>query len=146
MRRAYLVRQPSTENGTPGSLKTDSGLVFKTIERPWLDNKPYVSCIPTGVYVAKFQWSAKHSCNLYHLQDVPGRDVIEIHPANVYQQLLGCIALGTDFALFKRDSIRPGCPDRDMVGVTNSKTCEAQFEKDMRDKDGKQENFELEVK
>ncbi len=145
MRRAYLIRQPSTENGTLGTLKTDSGLVFKTIERPWVDNKPNVSSIPTGVYLCRWQWSGKHSCNLYHVTNVLNRDVIEIHSANVYQQLLGCISPGTDYAMFKRDSIRPGCPDRDMVGVTNSKTCLAQLEKDMRDKDGKQENFELEI-
>lgn len=30
---------------------------FLTVERPWLGNKPYKSCIPEGVYVGKM-WKA----------------------------------------------------------------------------------------
>ena len=146
MRKATIFRQPSTKDGTPGRYVSDSGLTFQTIERPWLNNKRDVSCIPEGVYQAVWGWSQKHSCNLYRLTGVPDRDDIEIHPANVYQQLMGCASMGSDRVLFKRDSIRPGCPDRDMLGVTDSKAAIFKFERDMVGKDNKQESFELEFK
>ncbi len=145
MRKAQLRRNLSNQDGTTGDYKSDSGLELISLERSVFQNRPNLDAIPEGKYVALWQWSKKHSCNLYHLQDVPGRDNIEIHSANIYQQILGCISLGHAEILFKRNSIRPGCPDRDMWGVTESVKALAEFEKDMRDKDGKQESFELEI-
>lgn len=144
-RTAKLLRRPSTPDGTPGQYVSDSGLTLATIERPWLDNKSNVSCPPAGKYLALWQWSNKHSCNLYHLQGVPNRTNIEIHSANVYQQLLGCLAPGSAISAFTRDSIRPGCPDRDLaVGVTNSKEALAKLEADMCEEDA-QVPFWLEI-
>lgn len=38
-----------TKHGTVGQINAP-GLECWTIERPWLDNKPGVSCVPAGVY------------------------------------------------------------------------------------------------
>ena len=144
MRKATINRRASSSDGTFGKYISDSGLVLVTIERPWKDNKEDVSSIPLGTYECLWQFSKKHSCNLYHLQNVLGRTNVEIHSANVYQQLLGCIAPGHAELLFKANSIRPGCPDRDMWGVTQSVAALSDLEKDMFE-DGKQVPFQLEI-
>jgi hypothetical protein len=134
-----------------GDYMSDSGFSAKSVERPWVDNLQGVSCVPpeplaTPIrYLAKWQWSAKHGKNLYHLVGVEGRDEIEMHSANVFEQLLGCIALGEDAAEFAADSLHPGVPSVAMQGVTNSVETMARFEADMRDEDGNQVDFWLTI-
>ena len=78
--------------GTNGTLLIDGKHVCKTIELPWKENERRVSCIPEGEYFLKRRRSQKFGWHL-HLQDVPGRDLILIHPANdAKKELLGCIA------------------------------------------------------
>ena len=63
-----------------------------TIELPWRNNEPKLSCIPAGVYTVTKRYSQKFKWHL-HLQDVPGRSYILIHPANNAEiELQGCIA------------------------------------------------------
>jgi len=73
-----------------------------TIERPWKDNKPYVSCIPPApgdieYYIAEVLKDSP-SFNYPHLwiKDVPGRTWIKVHVANRPSELHGCIAPGLD--------------------------------------------------
>jgi len=57
-----------------------------------LNNQQRVSCIPEGEYVLQKRFSPKFQWHL-HLRNVPGRDLILIHPANdAKTELLGCIA------------------------------------------------------
>jgi hypothetical protein len=78
--------------GTQGTLEWNGTLVCYTIELPWLNNQQRVSCIPEGEYVLQKRFSPKFKWNL-HLRNVPGRDLILIHPANdARTELLGCIA------------------------------------------------------
>jgi hypothetical protein len=65
----------------------------ETLELPWLDNKPYKSCIPTGTYWVVKRYSHRFGTH-FHLVDVPGRTWILIHPANFVHELSGCIAPG----------------------------------------------------
>lgn len=65
-----------------------------TMERPWLNNKNNVSCIPTGTYRCTLIYWEKHKKWVYHILDVPHRFGVLIHSANFPTQLLGCIALG----------------------------------------------------
>ena len=143
---AVVTRGQSTPHGILGDLLTGKGLACKTVERPWVDNLQGVSAIPTGRYLCKWQWSNKHNKNLYHVLDVPGRDVIEMHSANVFEQLLGCVALGHAVATFTKDSIHPGVPSVDMQGVTQSVTMMDLFHADMRGADGTQQDFWLTIK
>lgn len=78
--------------GTQGTLEWNGTLVCYTIELPWLQNQRRVSCVPEGEYVLKARFSPKFKWHL-HLIDVPGRELILIHPANdAKTELLGCIA------------------------------------------------------
>ena len=78
--------------GTQGILEWNGTLVCYTIELPWLQNQRRISCIPEGEYVLQKRFSPKFKWHI-HLQNVPGRDFILIHPANdAKKELLGCIA------------------------------------------------------
>lgn len=78
--------------GTQGTLEWNGNLICYTIELPWLGNQRRVSCVPEGEYFLQQRYSPKFGWHL-HLQNVPGRDLILIHPANnAATELLGCIA------------------------------------------------------
>ena len=76
-----------------------------TVERPWMDNAPSVSCIPTGKYHLHSYTSNRfgNSVIIYGGTVSPypdpnfTRSGILIHPANVANDLEGCIGLGDSF-------------------------------------------------
>jgi hypothetical protein len=79
-------------NGTNGELFFIGGLICYTIELPWIHNEQQKSCIPEGEYRIMKRYSPKFGWHL-HLTDVPGREMILIHPANnALRELKGCIA------------------------------------------------------
>ena len=78
--------------GTNGILMQDDLALCETIELPWKNNLPIISCIPEGEYVLEKRYSNKFK---WHLQvmHVPLRQLILIHPANnAMLELKGCIA------------------------------------------------------
>ena len=78
--------------GTQGVLEWNGTLICYTIELPWLGNQRRISCIPGGDYFLQLRFSPKFKWH-FLLMDVPGRDLILIHPANDAKlELLGCIA------------------------------------------------------
>ena len=78
--------------GTQGVLEWNGTLICYTIELPWLGNQRRLSCIPEGEYFLQLRFSPKFKWH-FLLMDVPGRDLILIHPANDAKlELLGCIA------------------------------------------------------
>lgn len=78
--------------GTQGILEWNGNRICYTIELPWLQNQKRVSCVPEGEYLLQKRFSQKYGWHL-HLENVPGRDFILIHPANdAKTELLGCIA------------------------------------------------------
>ena len=78
--------------GTQGVLEWNGTLICYTIELPWLGNQRRISCIPEGEYILQLRFSPKFKLH-FLLMDVPGRDLILIHPANDAKlELLGCIA------------------------------------------------------
>lgn len=98
-----LNRIDETENETIGELRVEGkpeleSTVFHTIERPWLDNKPRVSCIPKGTYqFAPHGWedgSTDHMTRVWELLDVPDRTGILMHVGNTSKDVIGCIAIG----------------------------------------------------
>ena len=97
MKKIFLHRFFLNDKKTLGNLflkeEGEIILMLKTLELPWKDNKQFVSCIPTGVYVAKVNYSPKFGWSLW-LQDVPGRSEILIHAGNYTSQILGCILAG----------------------------------------------------
>lgn len=90
-----VVREPSTEDGTIGTwYNADGSKLCLTIELPWLENEPDKSCIPAGTYQFCRYISPKHG-SVWMARDVPGRTNIEIHPANMACELLGCLGVGS---------------------------------------------------
>lgn len=100
MRQFILKREESTDQGTPGTFRGD-GLALFTLELPWRDNLPRISCIPPGRYVCKPYSSPKYR-DVYVLQSVPGRSSILIHSGNwagdiskgLRSDVQGCILVG----------------------------------------------------
>lgn len=81
---------------TLGRLILD-GTVLYTIERPWLDNQPFKSCIPEGVYKVESYSSPKYP-DVWEIKDVPERTHILIHAANYAKDVQGCIGPGMELA------------------------------------------------
>ncbi len=143
IRWATLTRDVSADDGTPGEIITDTGRSWRTGELPDRDNHPDLGCVPFGRYAVYWEWSNAHGCNLYHLHDVEGRTVVEIHDGNIFGDVLlgygsdvkGCCLIGEDLAEFAPGSIHhdPPKPPRAQRGVTNSRTALAEFEAEMRD-------------
>ena len=78
--------------GTNGILMQNDVALCETIELPWKNNLPRISCIPEGEYVLEKRYSNRFK---WHLQvmHVPLRQLILIHPANnAMLELKGCIA------------------------------------------------------
>lgn len=68
-----------------------------TLELPWKDNLPSVSCIPAGDYVCRRDMHGKTKPNPYQVWEVtgvPGRSEIHIHKGNRARDVLGCIIVG----------------------------------------------------
>jgi len=92
---AYLVRQYFPRY-TMGRLYID-GYQFSVLERPWLNNRSNISCIPSGIYRAKFlprSGSGKYR-KVWHLQDTGSRLGILMHNGNLLAHTKGCLLLGT---------------------------------------------------
>ena len=97
-----LIRYAAFPDRTLGAVRIDGGQKYYTVERPWLDNAPFVSCIPDGVFSMRRHDSPKfkkmqdrhdgeHTWEIY---GVPNRSVILFHTANYADELHGCVGLG----------------------------------------------------
>jgi len=77
MTKGFLIRFKSSDQGRLGILLIDN-FEAKTIELPWKDNCPNVSCISTGRYECEYRFSKKYKGH-YHIKDVPNRTWILTH-------------------------------------------------------------------
>lgn len=93
IKRARLTRSESTDEGTFGTLVFGANSC-RTLELPWRDNRPQVSCIPTGTYRCGIVRSPRMG-RVYGVAAVPGRSNVLIHSAN----LAGDISMGFDTQL-----------------------------------------------
>ena len=78
---AALIRTQRSDQGTEGILVIGESFTAFTMELPWRDNRPNLSCIPPGRYRARV-YESSHFGRVYHGLDVPGRTGILIHPGN----------------------------------------------------------------
>lgn len=87
-----------------GALFDENGAeLAKTIELPWRNNAPNISCIPPKEYVCTYNYSPAFKRNLYILLNVSGRSGIRIHPGSYAgakdfgfrSDFLGCISFGS---------------------------------------------------
>ena len=89
-----LQRLLSTDGFIIGVLESESGLLCYTLENPWKDNKPNISCIPEGDYICNPYSSAKYK-DTWQVTDVQGRYSILFHAGNTEKDTQGCILTGT---------------------------------------------------
>ena len=113
MKTINLERFCYHPSATLGVIQVDSER-FYTVERPWLDNKPNVSCIPVGTYEMGWRESPRFG-ETWHVKDVPDRTHILIHVANFSRDVQGCIGLGMSLM-------------GDTVAVSESKKAVTRFE------------------
>jgi len=90
-----LSRGHSSDKVTLGMLQIageDHEPIY-TLENPWKDNKPYVSCIPADSYACRPYSGTKYK-NVYIVDGVPQRSGILFHHGNFEEDTSGCILLG----------------------------------------------------
>ena len=95
MKIARLTRAFTNDDVTLGMLQF-KGIAHDpiyTLENPWIDNKPYISCIPDDDYVVEKFNGAKFK-DVFILQGVIGRSHILIHHGNTEEDTSGCILVG----------------------------------------------------
>lgn len=93
--QAILERWCYAPFATFGTLSLPDGWKCYTVERPWLNNEPFVSCIPVGTYPMRLDWHQRRY-EVFELDRVPNRSQIQIHMANRAGELQGCIAPGRE--------------------------------------------------
>jgi hypothetical protein len=111
MQRLTIERGASTDFGTFGVAAVGT-MTWHSLELPWRNNRPNLSCILPGVYRAIPFDSPHFGRVVYKLIGVPGRSDAEIHPANwagdtekgLFADLKGCLSIGES----EGDLVPPG--------------------------------------
>lgn len=93
--KLYLLRDYKTPEVRLGRLfSVEDNFHIHTLELPWLDNKPRISCIPPSTYICKRDFYHKGGYAAFEIMDVPDRSDIKIHIANWTKDIQGCVAVG----------------------------------------------------
>ena len=91
-----LIRTADSEYGMFGVL-IYKGIPFSlTLENPWINNKPFESCIPIGSYECK-RYQSQRFGNTFKIMNVSGRSGILLHWGNQDSHTKGCILVGEEF-------------------------------------------------
>ena len=88
--------QTTIEDGTFGVFIDELIPFALTLELPWKNNEPFVSCIPSGIYTCNRIKSPKFG-NTFQIMDVPGRYDILLHRGNIKRNTEGCVIVGEQF-------------------------------------------------
>ncbi len=91
-----------------------------SLERGWLDNQQNISCVPSGEYTVKLEYSHKFDCLLWEIKGVENRSETKFHSANYWHELRGCVALGVAVRDFDNDGY---------LDISSSRTAMRQFHK-----------------
>lgn len=93
-----LERYEYTETGTYGQLWLPDGQVLQTLEPPWADNLPFVSCVPEGLYALLPHDTEKYPSTwalegetVSHWPSDKARYSIVMHNGNYASDTSGCI-------------------------------------------------------
>lgn len=115
MKHLRLYRLRDTAFATYGSLRDEQGNeVCVTLELPFVDadrdgvTDRNVSRVPAGTYEAFRRLSPGHGYVVFELVDVPGRDHVQMHSANLPVDLRGCIGLGRRFGFVEKSTGEKG--------------------------------------
>lgn len=97
MKRAKLTRKNMNDiRGVIGTLSIDDIQACYTLERPWSNNAPEISCIPKGFYLCKRIVSQKFGTT-FEITNVIDRTHVLFHPGNSIQDTHGCVLLGFQY-------------------------------------------------
>ena len=119
--------------GVFGELYKDNQFICYTVEQPWRDNRPFISCIPAGTYQIEPITTPKrgdtgvlvnHDLRVYATKGEAGphdRFTCLIHSANWSHQLQGCIAFGEKLSWGKHADNEPA------LMITNSRNMVNKF-------------------
>jgi len=97
MKHLTLLRLEQSQEGTFGFLLASNKIICATLELPWNDNKPFLSCIPNGVYECvriTSELVSNVGGKTYIVHNVPGRSGILFHTGNWVTDTDGCIITG----------------------------------------------------
>lgn len=108
-----ITRLFEAQGGTFGRLSGRNGLELYTVERQWLDNKPFVSCVPIGDYTLERHSTDRHrrtwalvGRTVSHFgSDAKPRYACLFHSANLPRQINGCVGPGTGLGLLNGNEI-----------------------------------------
>ena len=128
MKRVFFDRTQASKNAVISNVYSPDVKDLKLfgLERSWVHNRSNISCIPTGVYTL-LPWDSPRYGHVWAFcggtvtpfsNDSPsyaGRWGCLIHPANYWNQLEGCLALGQNTGEKNNDlcvwSSRKACDD-----------------------------------
>jgi hypothetical protein len=89
-----IERRDFLPDATLGLFLLDGHLTgWWSLELPWKQNQPNISCIPAGIYYAGKHMSLSMG-RVFWIKDVPGREYIYIHKLNTIDDSLGCVGPG----------------------------------------------------
>jgi hypothetical protein len=91
-----LLRLGTDDIETQGVLRIGQRAFAVTLELPWRDNEPEISCIPAGTYTCQRLHSPRFG-NTFEVLQVPNRSHILFHKGNVVPDTKGCILVGENF-------------------------------------------------
>jgi hypothetical protein len=105
-----LRRLQTGVQGTFGLIELH-GLTLTTAELPWRRNRRGRSCVPPGTYQCTWRRSPRFG-DVYHVDGVPDRTAILIHPGNLAgdaevgldTHTQGCILVGERFGFVKNSA------------------------------------------
>lgn len=92
--RVEIQRQHSSAECVSGYLLVDGKPICYVLEKPWLQNLPEISAIPTGEYDATLRVDGTKGWRI-ELKNVPSRGNIQIHVGNTPADSRGCLLPGT---------------------------------------------------
>lgn len=102
MQQLVLKRIHLTNTATLGIMYLNGEEICRTLENPWLNNHPFISCVPKHNYLVKSYSSAKYP-DVWELQDVNDRSKILIHVGNRAEHTEGCILVGLNWGFLGDD-------------------------------------------
>lgn len=104
--RVVLKRIEYTPHGVYGLLSIDEEAPFAvTLERPWLNNTPRISCIPVGTYRCKRVKSPTFG-DTFEILGVEGRSALLFHWGNFVRNSRGCVLVAEKFKDIDGDGIK----------------------------------------
>ena len=96
----FTLKRFSSGPGVLGQLFSGDHFLCYTLEPP--EDRPEHPCIPAGTYKLSLAFSPHFTPvlghDMIHVEDVPGRSNILIHPGNYLRDTLGCIMPGRTFS------------------------------------------------